>query len=133
MNITSWIYYSFIPIAVNSNFNWPASSQSFEASLLNSVFCILEHESSSTRSTAVHRYSGTVLIGINFGFMVNIQIETWSFGGHFYRRSHSKTAKRAPHVHQTKTKHFIAKLFAQPSTPKTSFEFVWGVPCSREE
>ena len=54
----------------------------------------------------------------------SIQIETWSFAGHFYRRSHSKTAKRAPHVHQTKTKHFIAKLFAQPSTLKTSFEFV---------
>ena len=27
-------------------------------------------------------------------------------------------------VHQTKTKHFIAQLFAQPSTLKTSFEYV---------
>ena len=33
----------------------------------------------------------------------------------FYKGSHSKGLKqRALHVHQRKTKHFIAKLFAQP-------------------
>ena len=43
------------------------------------------------------------------------QIEACLFKHHFYKRGHSKEAKqRALHVHQTKTKHFIAKLFTQP-------------------
>ena len=45
----------------------------------------------------------------------NIRIEACLFNEHFYKASHSKVVKeRALHVHQTKTKHFIAKLFAQP-------------------
>ena len=44
-----------------------------------------------------------------------IQIEACLFNPTFHRRSHSKGPKeRALHVHQTKTKHFIAKLVAQP-------------------
>ena len=44
-----------------------------------------------------------------------IRIEARQFNEHFYKASHSKVVKeRALHVHQTKTKHFIAKLFAQP-------------------
>ena len=42
-------------------------------------------------------------------------IEACLFKHPFYRGSHSKGIKeRALHVHQRKTKHFIAKLFAQP-------------------
>ena len=44
-----------------------------------------------------------------------IQIEACLFNPTFYKGSHSKGPKqRALHVHQTKTKHFIAKLFAHP-------------------
>ena len=50
-----------------------------------------------------------------------IQIEAW-FNRTFYRRSHSKGLKqRALHVHKTKTKHFIAKLFAQPIDSNVMF------------
>ena len=50
-----------------------------------------------------------------FVMMALIQIEACLFNPTFYRRSHSKGPKeRALHVHQTKTKHFIAKLVAQP-------------------
>ena len=45
----------------------------------------------------------------------SIRIEARLFNEYFYKASHSKVVKeRALHVHQTKTKHFIAKLFAQP-------------------
>ena len=44
-----------------------------------------------------------------------IRIEARLFNEHFYKASHSKVEKeRALHMHQTKTKHFIAKLFATP-------------------
>jgi len=42
-------------------------------------------------------------------------IEARPFKVPFYKASHSKGIKeRALHVHQRKTKHFIAKLLAQP-------------------
>ena len=48
----------------------------------------------------------------------SIQIEACLFNPTFYRRSHSKGPKeRALHVHQTKTKHFITNLVAQPIDP----------------
>ena len=58
-------------------------------------------------------------LGSSTGYVLHwtgtIQIEAWLFSIPFYRRSHSKEAKqRALHVHQRKTKHFIAKLSAQP-------------------
>ena len=62
-----------------------------------------------------------------FSKSVLIQIEACLFNPTFYKVSHSKGPKqRALHVHQTKTKHFIAKLFAHP-IPSTLgiFEFVW--------
>ena len=47
--------------------------------------------------------------------MTSTSIEACLFKHPFYRGSHSKGIKeRALHVHQRKTKHFIAKLFAQP-------------------
>ena len=45
-------------------------------------------------------------------------IEACLFKHPFYRGNHSKgIKKRALHVHQRKTKYFIAKLFAQPYMP----------------
>ena len=45
----------------------------------------------------------------------NTRIKAWLFKRPFYKGSHSKGIKgRALHVHQRKTKHFIAKLLAQP-------------------
>ena len=53
---------------------------------------------------------GTLMINVR-----TIRIEACLFNEYFYKASHSKVVKeRALHVHQTKTKHFIAKLFAQP-------------------
>ena len=43
----------------------------------------------------------------------DIQFEARQFKHHFCRKGQSKRVKeRALHVHQTNTKHFIAKLFA---------------------
>ena len=44
-----------------------------------------------------------------------IQIEACQVNPTFYKSSHSKGLKeRALHIHQTKTKHFIGELVAQP-------------------
>jgi len=51
---------------------------------------------------------------------VTIQIEACLFNPTFYKRSHSK-GPRALHAHQTKTKHFIAKLFAPPIDQQVIF------------
>ena len=58
-------------------------------------------------------------------------IEARPFKVPFYKASHSKGIKeRALHVHQRKTKHFIAKLLAQPYRLLHTFSIlvvtVWG-------
>ena len=48
----------------------------------------------------------------------------------FYKGSHSKGLKqRAMHVHQRKTKHFIAKLFAQPFMVLQTFLKIMFATC----
>ena len=60
---------------------------------------------------------------------LSTSIEACLFKHPFYRGSHSKGIKeRALHVHQRKTKHFIAKLLAQPYRLLHTFSILVFLP-----
>ena len=60
---------------------------------------------------------------------IPIQIEACLFNPTFYKRSHSKgPKKRALPAHQTKTKDFIAKLFAPPIDLQVIFSICMDIP-----
>ena len=65
----------------------------------------------------------------SFGSIYPIQLEAYLFNPTFYGRSHSKGLKQgALHVHQTKTKQFITKLFAQPIDSNVIFSICMIYP-----
>ena len=64
---------------------------------------------------------------LSYGAGECILCEACLFDLTFYKDSHSKRLKqRALHVHQRKTKHIIAKLFAQPFPGSTKLFEKYG-------
>ena len=76
---------------------------------------LLEIESLNSANTGFHHLPGKSTTFNSHCTIKGTSIEACLFKHPFYKGSRSKGIKqRALHVHQRKTKHFIAKLFPQP-------------------